>query len=404
MKILFLSDNFPPEVNAPASRTHEHTREWVRLGHDVTVVTCAPNFPHGKLLAGYRNAWRSRETIDGVKVERVWSFITANEGFAKRVIDHLSFAFSAFLRGLGQKADVIVATSPQFFTTFAAFALSKVKRRPWVFEVRDLWPATIAAVGTIRHKRILAFLEKIELFLYRDATMVVVVTEAFKRDLVERGIDPGKIRVVTNGVDIASFEPRPKDEELVERHGLQGKTVVGYIGTHGNCQGLEFIVDCAAAVNDPTAHFLFVGAGADRQAVIDRSAALGLTNTTFVESVPKDQVARYIATSDIMLVPLKKAEVFTTVIPSKIFEAAGMERPILIGVDGEARAIIERFDAGRYYEPEDQPSFLAALAGMRCEGSERDAMVDGCRRIAAHYDRNRLAGEMAGLLAEVAAK
>ena len=206
MRILFLSDNFPPEVNAPASRTFEHCREWVKAGHQVTVITCNPNFPQGKLFAGHTNRLMPRrDTVEGIEVVRVWSYITANEGFAKRVLDYLSFAFTAFLAGLRERPDVIVATSPQFFTTLAGAALSMVKNRPWIFEVRDLWPESIAAVGAMKTGALLRWLEKLELALYRHADRVVVVTDAFKRNLAGRGIDPAKIGVVTNGVLLDSL-------------------------------------------------------------------------------------------------------------------------------------------------------------------------------------------------------
>lgn len=166
MRILFLTDNFPPEVNAPASRTFEHCREWVKAGHQVTVITCNPNFPQGKLFAGHRNRLLpQRDTIEGVEIVRVWSYITANEGFLKRILDYLSFAFTSFLAGLRHRPDVIVATSPQFFTTLSGAALSMVKNRPWIFEVRDLWPESIAAVGAMKSGRALRWLEKLELAL-----------------------------------------------------------------------------------------------------------------------------------------------------------------------------------------------------------------------------------------------
>ena len=394
MRILFLSDNFPPEVNAPASRTFEHCREWVKAGHQVTVITCNPNFPQGKLFAGHTNRLMPRrDTVEGIEVVRVWSYITANEGFAKRVLDYLSFAFTAFLAGLRERPDVIVATSPQFFTTLAGAALSMVKNRPWIFEVRDLWPESIAAVGAMKTGALLRWLEKLELALYRHADRVVVVTDAFKRNLAGRGIDPAKIGVVTNGVLLDSFTARDKDAELVERFGLTGKTVIAYIGTHGSAHGLDFILDCAADLRDRLVHFLFVGAGAEREALVAKAAALKLGNVDFVEPVPKAEVKRYIATCDLMLVPLKKADTFLSVIPSKIFEAAAMRRPILLGVDGQAREIVEQYGAGRYFEPENKAAFMAALERAQDSGA-REEMVRGCAALAAAYDRRRLAGAM----------
>jgi len=148
MHILFLSDNFPPEVNAPASRTFEHCREWVKAGHQVTVISCVPNFPKGRVYAGYRNRLWQTEIIEGIRLLRVWSYITANEGFVKRILDYQSFMVAATLAGLlVRRVDVVVGTSPQFFTVCAAWVLSVFKRIPFVFELRDLWPESIKAVG-----------------------------------------------------------------------------------------------------------------------------------------------------------------------------------------------------------------------------------------------------------------
>jgi len=202
MKILFITDNFPPETNAPATRTYEHCSEWVKKGTEVTVITCAPNFPQGKVYEGYKNKLYQTEMIDGIKVIRVWSYITANEGFTKRVLDYVSFAFMAFWVGLFQKHDVIIATSPQFFTTWAASAISKIRRKPWIFELRDLWPESIRTVGAMKQSRVLDWLEKVELWLYKDASRVVAVTDAFKKNLIDRGINAKKIDVVTNGANL----------------------------------------------------------------------------------------------------------------------------------------------------------------------------------------------------------
>ena len=219
MHILFLSDNFPPETNAPASRTFEHCREWVRQGHKVTVITCAPNFPSGKVFPGYRNRAWQQEIISGIHVIRVWSYMTANEGFLMRILDYQSFMVSAiiaapFVRGV----DVVVGTSPQFFTVCAAYFVSRFKRIPFVFELRDMWPESVKAVGAMGDSPIIRIFERIELFLYRKASRIVTVTHAFKRQLISRGIDGGKIDVVTNGVDLAQFQPRIRDQNLLSKY------------------------------------------------------------------------------------------------------------------------------------------------------------------------------------------
>ena len=397
MHILFLTDNFPPETNAPASRTYEHCREWVRSGTRVTVVTGNPNFPEGRLRRGHRNRLRRQhERMDGIEVIRVWSYISANEGFARRVADYISFAIMAFLAGLSVKTDVIVATSPQFFTSWAGWALSKVKRRPWIFELRDLWPESIVAVGAMTRGRLFRFLERIELALYRDAARVVAVTDAFKVNLVTRGISADKIEVVTNGVALDQFAPRPKDESLLAALKLTGKTVVAYIGTHGAAHALDFIV-ASAAHADPRFHFMFVGAGAEKARVVGTAKALRLSNCTFLDPVPKADVVDYIGSCDVMLVPLRKSDVFKTVIPSKIFEAAAMRRPILLGVEGQAQRIVEEFGAGLCFIPEDKASFLAMLDAIT-DPAIQPALEAGCEALAAAYDRKRLATKMLSMV------
>ena len=243
MKLLFLTDNFPPEVNAPANRTYEHCKEWVKKGVDVTVITCAPNFPKGKVYPGYRNKLYQSEVMDGIKVIRVWSYITANEGFIKRILDYISFAVMAFFAGLFVKTDLIVATSPQFFTAVVGRWLAFFKRKKWVFEVRDLWPESIIAVGAMKRNRAIRFFEWIEKRLYLSANHIIVVTDTFKKKISERGINPQKISVFKNGANLEMFQPRGRKVELEEKLKLQNKTVFAYIGTHGMAHGLNFILD-----------------------------------------------------------------------------------------------------------------------------------------------------------------
>jgi len=402
MRILFITDNFPPETNAPATRTYEHCRAWVNAGAEVTVITCAPNFPQGRVFEGYRNRLYRKEAIDGITVIRVWSYVTANEGFAKRVLDYVSFAVMAFAAGLFQKCDVIVATSPQFFTTWAASALSKVRRRPWIFELRDLWPESIRTVGAMKQSRILDRLERIELWLYRDAARVVAVTDAFKANLVGRGIDAAKIDVVTNGANLEHYTPRPKDEALLASLGLEDKFVVGYIGTHGLAHSLDFIVRSAAKVTDPAVRFLFVGDGAMKQTVVRLARELGADNVVFHDPIPKEEVPRYLASVDVSLAPLKRSETFKTVIPSKIFEASAMGKPTLLGVEGEAQGIIETYRAGLCFRPEDEADFLAALTRLKKDSALYGTCVEGCGRLARAYDRRRLAAEMLEIIKKVA--
>ena len=233
MHILFLTDNFPPEVNAPASRTFEHCREWVKHGQRVTVITGAPNFPKGKVFEGYKNKLWQTEEMDGIRVIRVWTYITANEGFQRRVLDYISYMVSAVIAAFFVgKVDIVVGTSPQFFTAVAAWVVSVYKRRPFVFELRDLWPESIRVVGAMKDSWALRMLERLELFLYRRAFRIISVTHAFKKNLISRGIKGDKIHVVTNGVDVSRFIPQTRDAMLVKDMGFEGRFIAGYIGTH----------------------------------------------------------------------------------------------------------------------------------------------------------------------------
>lgn len=398
MRILFLTDNFPPEVNAPATRTYEHCREWVKSGADVTVLTTQPNFPHGRLYDGYKNRLYQKEVMDGITVIRVWTYITANEGFLKRTLDYFSFAKVGGIVGLFQKADVIVATSPQFFTTWAGCFLGLVKRRPWVFELRDLWPESIVTVGAMQKGRLYRILERIELFLYRRADLIVPNSPAFKENLVRRGIDAAKIHVIQNGANLEMFGVRMKDEDLARELGIYGKFVVGYIGTHGLAHSLEFIVESLSEVRDPELHYLFIGDGAMKVKVMQRAEELGMKNITFLPPVSKDEVSRYLSLLDVAIVPLKKSETFKTVIPSKIFESCAMGIPVLLGVEGQAKALIDEYEAGLCFEPENKASFLEALRSVKESPAVYERLSEGGLRLAEAYDRKKLAKEMLGLL------
>jgi len=405
VRILFLSDNFPPESNAPATRLHEHALRWVRAGHEVTVVTCAPNFPEGKLYEGYRNRWRQVETVDGIRVVRVKTYITANEGFLRRTLDYMSFMASGFAMGLFERRpDVMVATSPQFFCAIAGWALSVAKGRPFVFELRDLWPASIVAVGAMGRSPAIRMLERVELFLYRRAAAIVSVTESFREDLVARGVARAKIHVVINGVDLERYEPAPRDPGVVREFGLDGKFVAGYVGTHGMAHALPKVLEAAERLRDrDDIAFFFAGAGAERGTVERIVAERRLTNVRLIPRQPKERMPALWSVCDVALVPLRDNPVFATVIPSKIFESMGMGVPILMSLpDGEATRIVRETGAGVCVPPEDPRAMADAIVDL-AEHPERVARLRAAARAAApQFSRDQLAARMAGILEAVA--
>ncbi len=392
MQILFITDNFPPEVNAPASRTFEHCREWVKAGVEVTVITCVPNFPQGKVYSGYRNKWRQEEEVAGIRVIRVWSYITTNEGFAKRVLDYVSFAFTATLVALSQKFDIIIATSPQFFAAVAGCAVSVLKRKPWVMEVRDLWPESIKAVGAMRDGSVYRWLERLELFLYRHAKKVVVVTDAFKTNLTQRGIASDKIAVIKNGVLLQQFQPQIKDPELVRQLALENKFILTYLGTHGMAHGLDFVLRASKYLPDDVC-ILLIGDGAEKAKLLKIKAEEQIDKVIMLPSVAKSEIGNYIALSDVSLVNLQKSDTFKTVIPSKIFENAAMQKPILLGVEGESKALIEYYQAGLCFEPENTADFVAKVAEIR-QSEKYKAFQLGCQTLAQDFNRQTLALNM----------
>ncbi len=403
MHILFLTDNFPPEVNAPASRTFEHCQEWVKAGRQVTVITCAPNFPKGEVYPGYRNTLWQSEEMAGIRVIRVWSYMVANEGFLKRILDYQSFMVAATLAALFvRRVDVVVGTSPQFFTVCAAWVVSVLKRIPFVFELRDLWPEQIVTVGAMRDSAAIRWLEKLEMFLYRKAALIVAVTQAFRDKLIERGIDGGKIGVVTNGVDMSRFQAMPKDPELLRQLGLEGKFVGGYVGTHGLNQHLETLLDAAEALGaeglGADFHFVLLGDGARKAALKEDARRRGLTNVTFIDSVPKEEVPRYWSLLDVAIIHLGKADLYTRMIPSKLFECMGMGLPVLHGVAGESADIVRAENMGIVFEAENAGQIVEQMKALREDREVCETYRANSLAAAKKYDRAALAMNMLGLL------
>lgn len=409
MHILFLTDNFPPEVNAPAARTHEHCRAWVDAGHRVTVVTCVPNFPGGRVFDGYSNRLAQRETVDGIDVVRVWTYITANEAFVRRTLDYASYMVAATVAGSRVRdVDVVVATSPQFFAACAGYLVAGLLGKPFVFELRDLWPESIRAVGAMGDGPALRALEKLEMFLYRRATAVVCVTESFRDNLVARGVDPGKISVVTNGVDLGRFVPAVKDAQLAAGLGLTGKFVAGYIGTLGMAHGLDTLIDAADRLRPSGGaddlRLLLVGDGAAKARLMAQAADRGVDTVRFLDPVPRAQVARYWSLLEVGIIHLKNQALFRSVIPSKLFECMAMGIPVLHGVEGESARIVETAKAGLTFEPENAGALAQGLVRLARDPALCRRLGDNGRRAARNYDRTALAASMLTALEAVAAR
>ncbi len=368
MKILYISQYFPPEMGAPAARASELSKHWADAGHDVTVLTGFPNHPTGVVPADYRSKFRRlvfRERIGGANVVRTWLLPFPNRKAYERMLNYASFCISAASTGLFlARPDLVIGSSPQLLVALSASFLARWKRVPFVFEVRDLWPESLAAVGVGSNNSFLhRALARIADFLYRQAQRIIVVTPAFEDYLVEHWRVPReKISVVENGVETQLFSPRAS-VDLKKSLGLEGKFVVSYVGTMGMAHGLETILDAATNLQhaDPGIVFLLVGEGAEKARIVALAKERGLKNVQFVDQQPREKIPGYIAASDACLVLLKKADVFKTVIPTKMLEFMSCARPVILGVQGQAQEILEEAQAGLVIEPENSSDLANAI-------------------------------------------
>ena len=367
MRVLFLTHYFPPEGNAPAARVHEIAKRWVAAGHQVTVVTCAPNVPNGVVYDGYRNRLRQVEEIDGIRVVRVWTYIAPNRGTVRRIANYLSYLVSATWFGLFEsRPDVAIATSPQFFCGWAGVIVSKLRRLPFILEIRDIWPESIVAVGADLGPPIIRLLEWLEMRMYAAADRIVTVGDGYRNRLIEKGVPAGKIDIVTNGVDRELFAPRLSDTGLRKQYGVERHFVCSYIGTIGMACGLDVVLRAAQKLKergDQRIHFLLVGDGAVRAELEEQVEIQHLDNVTFTGRQPKEDVPRFLAASDACLVHLRNTDLFKTVLPSKIFEACAMKRPIVLGVGGNAAARFKQDATARRDEGPEQGHDLSSVVG-----------------------------------------
>ena len=406
MRILSFSHYFPPEGNAPASRTFAHCKRWVAAGHEVTVVTCAPNHPRGVLYAGYRNRLRQVEDREGIRVVRVFTYLAANQGTWRRSANYLSYMAAAVLFGLFERRpDIVIATSPQFFCGWAGVLVSKLRRRPFLLEIRDLWPESIVAVGAMRSRGALGLLEKLEQWMYRAARRIVAVGEGYRQSLIERGVDPDRVSVVMNGVDRESFFPREKDHGLAEKLGVEDRFVVTYCGAIGLAHGLEVVLragELLAERGRPEIVFLLVGDGARLETLRADAAQRGLDNVLFTGRLDKNMIPNVLSLSDVCLIHLRKSETFMTVMPSKIFDAAGMARPIILGVDGFARDFVEKAGCGLYIEPENESELVEAVLLLADDTELRARLGEaGYDYVVREFDRDRLAARYLEIIEQV---
>jgi glycosyltransferase involved in cell wall biosynthesis len=395
MNIAVFSHYFSPEIGAPSARIHDMARQWIAMGHEVQVVTCFPNHPTGQIYPGYTSARYATEAIDGITVHRNWTYITPNKGFIKKTLGHVSFWPSSRLFSLPRmtRPDAVIGTSPTFFAAMSAAAAGRRFRVPYVMEVRDLWPACFVDLGVIRNRRIIRLLERWELHLYRKANHIVTVTDAFKQDLVQRGVPDAKVTSIPNGADEDFWTPQPRSGFLDRVAGGSRGFNVLYIGAHGISQALTRILEAAKLLRDePGIRFFLVGEGAEKAKLQATAREMNLTQVHFLEPVDKQGVRDCYADADACLVPLRDIPLFKTFIPSKMFEMLAMGRPIVASLCGEAADILNASGGALVVPPEDSTAIAAAI--RRLCGNPAIVPEMGARGrdyVIRHYSRRALA-------------
>ncbi|MCC6643009.1 MAG: glycosyltransferase family 4 protein [Deltaproteobacteria bacterium] len=405
MHIVFISHYFPPEVNAPANRTYEHARRWVADGHQVTVITGVPNHPKGEIFPGYENKWIQEENRDGIRVIRTWMYLGSNENVITRSLNYILFAFTVvYASFLAKDPDVVVATTPQFFSGVAGVLVSRLKRRPFVLEVRDLWPDSIVQLLQLRRGILVRFLELIEKALYKSTSGIVVNSRAFIDHIATFGIPNDRMALIYNGIDPSLFQTRERDVELLRENGLDGKFIVAYVGTLGIAHGLVTVLDAAQQLRDlDDVVFVLIGDGADRVRLEEEIAERDLRNVRLLGLRPRSEIPRWLASIDVSLVLLRDIPVLETVVPSKIFETLAEARPVLVAGRGEVRRLIEEAKAGFVIDPEVPDQIARAVRYIRAHPDEaKTRALAGREWVAANFQRDDLARAMAKFLEEVA--
>ncbi len=368
MRILILSQFFDPE---PTSKGMPFAKELQRRGHDVEVLTGFPNYPGGKVYPGYRVRPWQREHIDGISILRVLLYPSHDRSALGRIMNYGTFALSAAIgSAFVRRPDVVYVYHPPATIGLPAVALRLLRGVPVVYDVQDLWPDTVAATGMVNNGAALRLLGRWCRFVYRRADRLVVLSPGFKAALVQRGVPEAKIEVIYNWCDEAVIAPNGHRATPL---GAPGEFTLLFAGTMGFAQGLDAVLEAAriCATSVPRARFVFIGGGADRERLERTAAGTASSNVRFLPRQPMSEMGKFLAGADALLVHLKDDPLFEMTIPSKTQAYMAAGRPILMGMRGDAAALIQRSGAGIACKPENPASLAAAIAELASTDAAR---------------------------------
>jgi len=367
MNILLLHQYYLEDNGSGGSRWNEFTKSWNQNKDlNITVLSGVINYTDTKIPKEYKNKLFVKKKQNDIDIYRCFVYEGYNSNFLGRLIGYFSFVISSLIVGLfyidKKKYDVIIVSSPPLFIGITGYLLSFFKKIPFVFEIRDLWPESAVDTGVVKNKFIIYLSYKLEAFLYKKATLINVLTPAFKKSLVEqKNVNPNKIIYIPNASDF-SLSDKYADfncDSLKEQFGLSNKFIVSYVGAHGVANKLEQILETANYLKDKNTaiHFLLIGQGMKKDTLIAYSQKLHLTNVTFIDPVPKEEIFKYILMSDVCTSVLKKCDTFKTVYSNKTFDYMSCKKPILMAIDGVSRELIEEAQCGIFVEPENHLDF-----------------------------------------------
>lgn len=404
MHTLFIHQIFLTPKEAGSTRHFELAKHLVKKGNKVTIIGSTVSYLTGTVEKRFKGKFIHKEIIQGVEIVRVWAYSKIHKSYVKRVFSFISFMFSSIIAGLKtKKIDAIIACSPQIFTGISGFILSKLKKVPFIFEVRDLWPKFAIETGVISNPVIIRLAEFLEKSIYKRADYFIINSPGFNSHLINFGIQQNKIFLIPNGVDTQSFKPENKHNRIRKELGLDKNFVVLYSGAHGKANDLDTIIHSANLLSDHSdITFLLVGDGKEKKRLIRLRDKYNLKNVIFAGAQPKNRMPEYCNAADVCIAILKKLDSFKTTYPNKIFDYMACGRPTILAIDGVAREVIEKAKAGEFVEPEN-PEQLAnkVLKFYKNQDLIKEYGINSRKYVVEHFDRERIAKNLNTALNEV---